>query len=456
MKTLHIHIGTPKTATTAIQNFCMENEKILEREGYCYPRFPYVYTKVSEGRNGHFLVGPTDGTKWGTTEQERYKEAMGRIRELFLAFDDVILSDEAIWRLMDDSREKLWPSLAKEAKAGGFSLHVIVYLRRQDEYFISTWNHNIKQKVGTYANIPFVGFHENVKKETRLEYYEKLERIAAVVGKEKITVRRFEKKKFAGGSIYADFLSAIGLKMNEAYVISPGIRNIGLYGNTHEMKRVLNGLPEMAEPVSEKFIRDRLIECSEMSGGEYPAEMFSKKETQDFLAHYRTGNQKVAEEYLHEPGGELFDYTVKDAPKWEKENPFVYDDIIRFVGVTAAYLYSDTHEMKRNLGVVPTIKRKKQMSAKEPPEFETLREPDVDLFSKIADGLQKEGKDGTYTADDMVRLAGAASIYLFQENRKLEREMHHLSNSWSDLRHPFRTAVRKIRRIAASGESKHH
>ena len=39
MKTLHVHIGTPKTATTAIQHFCKENAKILAEKGFCYPIF---------------------------------------------------------------------------------------------------------------------------------------------------------------------------------------------------------------------------------------------------------------------------------------------------------------------------------------------------------------------------------------------------------------------------------
>ena len=34
MKTLYVHIGTPKTATTSLQHFCDENEKILEEQGY--------------------------------------------------------------------------------------------------------------------------------------------------------------------------------------------------------------------------------------------------------------------------------------------------------------------------------------------------------------------------------------------------------------------------------------
>lgn len=35
-----LHIGTPKTGTTAIQRFLIENESLLQQNGYSYPRLP--------------------------------------------------------------------------------------------------------------------------------------------------------------------------------------------------------------------------------------------------------------------------------------------------------------------------------------------------------------------------------------------------------------------------------
>ena len=52
MKALHIHIGAPKTATTAIQFFCSENAEVLARKGFCYPIFPFSYPGIAPGHNG--------------------------------------------------------------------------------------------------------------------------------------------------------------------------------------------------------------------------------------------------------------------------------------------------------------------------------------------------------------------------------------------------------------------
>ena len=35
MRTLYVHIGTPKTATTSIQMFCVENQKVLNKQSAC-------------------------------------------------------------------------------------------------------------------------------------------------------------------------------------------------------------------------------------------------------------------------------------------------------------------------------------------------------------------------------------------------------------------------------------
>lgn len=148
---------------------------------------------------------------------------------------------------MDEGREHIWPALKEEAQKGGFSIHVIVYLRRQDEFLSSNWNQIIKKRVGNFYASPFEEYVEGINKKVRLEYYEKLERVAKVVGKEQITVRVFAPGKLEGGTIYADFLAAVGTSMKETYQISNAVRNIGLYGNTHEIKRILNGLPQMEE-----------------------------------------------------------------------------------------------------------------------------------------------------------------------------------------------------------------
>ena len=349
MKTLHVHIGTPKTATTAIQNFCKENKGLLAKKGYCYRLFPFVYPRVARTRNGHFLLGKIEdenGKRCKEQEEKNFRDGMKLVQELFLTYDNVILSDESIWRGMDSERKSLWSDLMQEAKKGGFTVHAIVYLRRQDKFFASLWNQQVKKLTETET---FEEFASSVNRKIRIDYYDKLTRMADVIGKENVTVRRFDGGKFEGGSIYSDFLLTIGLSLTDEYKISQGVRNTGLYGNTHEIKRVLNDLPQMKDPGIRNFIRESLQECSDLSSKEYPSEMFSKEETAALLKTYEEGNRKIAEEYLHEPGAELFDNTIKDVPKWQKDNPYMIDDLIRFVGIASMRLYEENQRLREEL-----------------------------------------------------------------------------------------------------------
>lgn len=143
MKVLYIHIGTPKTATTAIQEFCMDNQEALNQKGYCYPVFPFEYPDAPKARNGHFLVGVAhDFGLEGIEEKEQreFREGLDTVNSLFERYDNVILSDEIIWRSTFSKRKSLWEELKQESEAGGFRVKVIVYLRRQDTFCVSWWN----------------------------------------------------------------------------------------------------------------------------------------------------------------------------------------------------------------------------------------------------------------------------------------------------------------------------
>lgn len=381
MKTLHVHIGTPKTATTAIQQFCLDNETILKKYGYCFPIFPFTYVKVSDVRNGHFLVGDVKGEDGAVCKEEidlRFRTCMEKIQQLFEEFDHVILSDEAIWRGMDANRKNFWDDLGREAKARNFQIHVIVYLRRQDKFLMSLYRQTMKAR-GKSMHLEESTLEEYMQKINfgmRFDYDAKLEKVAQVIGKEQITVRRFERGYFEGGTIYSDFLSAIGLALTEEYEVPDGIVNLSLNGNTHEFKRVLNGLEQMEDKDANIFMMNRLREFSEVSAKQYPCELLSKEEAENFLKQYEEGNRRIAREYLQEPDGELFDSTVRDLPKWQKDNPYVADDLTRLIGVTGIRLYQELRSLRQ--------------------EVRDLKKEINDLKKNEIGGLKRDYKDFKY------------------------------------------------------------
>lgn len=347
MKTLYVHIGAPKTGTTAIRMFCWENREVLKKYGYCYPDLREVSPKGYFGRNGYFLI---DGLNDAEISGEKYRQGMDIVIKLFEEYDNVVLSDEHIFRSTYQKRKILWQQLKEDGEKHGFTVKIIVYLRRQDEFIKSFRNQRVK------LNVVSAGVKEGIKTwdefldtmpaSLQLDYYEKLEGMAAVLGKENIIVRRFERGRFWGDSIYADFMHILGLEVTDEYEIAQEERNPQLPGNTQEIIRILNDTAGVDEK-DLQFMRSILFTVGETSKAEYPCSMFSKEECEEFLAEYKESNRRVAEEYLGEPGADLFDNTVPDLPKWTADNPYMYRDIIRFAAIGMKKLREENEKQHR-------------------------------------------------------------------------------------------------------------
>ncbi len=349
MKTLYLHIGTPKTATTAIQFFCGDNETLLNAKGYAYPRFGNHYRYISEWRNAHFLIGE----KSGDSEQQDFEkrdqvvqECFEKIYKLFEEYDNIILSDEGLWNA---GNWHDWRIIQNELKKEVFTVKVIVYLRRQDEFLYSRWNQQIKTAFeSAYARYArsWDEMLANVPRQM-VDYYGTLKKISEFVGKENITVRKFDRKEFFGGSIYADFLNIVGLKFTDEFKIQEDIRNVSLTKNDTEIKRILNGLSENNGKYN-SFFRECLTTCSR----EYPDDnrynMFSKQEMRKFLSKFQEGNQKIAKEYFDskEP---LFSSEYKAKEKWTPKNPAMFEDVIRFAGSMVIELLKQNQKLKVRL-----------------------------------------------------------------------------------------------------------
>lgn len=342
MNTLYVHVGTTKTATTAIQNFLLDNQKVLNQKGYCYPMFPYRYENISEKRNGHFLINDQE------TDQNSgvFREGMDKILELFETYPNIILSDEGIWSASHRRRMSMWKALKAEGKEKGFDVRIIVYLRRQDAYLVSSWNQMVKSGIGHGAVKTWEQYVDDQRYLRKMDYYKQLKKTSDLWGRKRLVIRRFEPKRFLEGSIYADFLDTVGLKLTDEFKIEKFMRNIRMEGNTQEIKRVLNNMPGLIENYHSFFYR-ALISYAEQSGKDYPCDMLSKEEAEAFMEGYKEMNQKVAEEFFGE--SELFDLSRKDLPKWEKDNPHMADDMIRFVGACCIQLINENKKLRKEI-----------------------------------------------------------------------------------------------------------
>lgn len=349
MKTLFLHIGTPKTATSSIQAFCVKNRQVFESKGYCYPYTVHSYPGVSDNRNAHFMIGKltnSDGKRDYKEEERLFSIGMENLHECFQKYDNVVMSDENIWGMSNTTFKNLWSILKEDSAANNYTIKIVVYLRRQDTFLISRWNQLVKG--GTSAETWSEHLlHAPSKIKMRLDYAASLNRIADFFGKENITVRRFNRDSFFGGTIYADFIRCLGLEITDGFEELQENENLSLKGNIVEIMRVMNTTPVINKE-DHAYWQKMLAMCSKESDKYYKCSMFSKEEAEAFLERYREGNEKVAADFIGD-GKPLFDYDVDDLPKWEKQNEYMLDDVIRVFTVLAYDSHQEIEKLKKQV-----------------------------------------------------------------------------------------------------------
>ena len=318
MATLYLHIGTPKTGTSAIQEFLYSNREILEKQGFCYPDFGYRYPQVHMRRNAHFLVhhqacGPKKEAKTRKAEDERFYEGLDKIKELSSTFPNIVLSDENIWNGYI-TRENFWKVLSDALSKRGIGLKVIVYLRSQDLVIESYYSQRVKVKIQ-------MTFQEYLDSEDidyfQLDYYTQLKEIEQAIGKENTIVRVYEKQQYEGNgnTLISDFLNVMGLELDEKYISPDRVVNTSLYGKSLELKRILNGIDSFRTRRKHWLVSYLKIvqEEDEEKNGAPATKFFTYEKRMDFLAKYKEGNEAIAREFLNREDGVLFkDEIVKD------------------------------------------------------------------------------------------------------------------------------------------------
>lgn len=354
MNTIYLHIGTPKTGTTAIQNFCSENQEVLNRQGYYYPEFAYRYPSADRLRNGHFLFGcvhDEEGLRDDKREKEIFKEAFQKIYEAFDTYPNIILSDEGLWTCGFRDEKNVWEKIKEEIGEKQIAIKVIVYFRMQDTFLYSWWSQRVKEGLRAESQLTWERMADELPI-IQLDYYDMLEKIAEYVGRDNIIVRRFEAERFTGGTLYTDFIDALGLTYSKEYHIKSEIRNISLTRNNNEIKRILNRIPRLDAQGNAMF-RRLLVEQSECQEEDNIYSMFSEAERTAFLAKYHEGNLRIAKEYLGEE--ELFFPKAGEKKKWNPHDGYMMEDVILFFGSLALQMDREIKEQKRQINGIRNI-----------------------------------------------------------------------------------------------------
>jgi len=317
-----IHIGTPRTGTTSIQDFLGKNREVLKKQGIFIPTSSAGWCT---GNQVDLAAVACDPTKWAggacwfttmlpagytTTDQDKlWEECRHKIIANCTEDDQVIFSCEQLVFFDKHEIERVKTLLGSTFE----DITVIMYFRRQPEYLLSS--HYIYVCIGETKNV--FDFHN----QHPMDYREIVKRWS-LFGKDKIKIRLFDKQEFYDNDLLTDFAHAVGFEMAGLERVEK--TNEAMGSAETEFLRLINfHIPRRLDPNNynldhdylAKLLQSRNRKDNEASKKNFP---LTQGKAKQILEQCREGNDWIAREYLRRE--KLFSEDVSMYPE-EVDSP---------------------------------------------------------------------------------------------------------------------------------------
>ncbi len=288
---IDIHIGIEKTGTTAVQGYLAQSRPQLLKQGILFP--------ASLGRrfSGDLVAACQTREKLDDLRRVRRlhdRVAVDQYREQ-LAHDlaqeitreqpqRLLLSCEHFSSRLQSSEEL--GLLGEFLRRFSSDVRVLVYLRRQDDWFISAYSTAVTSGRTRPFRYPNPGDEREV-----LHYDRLLQRWEAEFGLEAMTVRRYPG---AGNDVVSDFCQALALPET----VAPVHTNTALNENLLDLLRALNDkLPVFGPDGAPNPDRGQLVRA--LAACDLQGTPFNGTgEEREFYRRFEAGNAEVARRYF--------------------------------------------------------------------------------------------------------------------------------------------------------------
>lgn len=302
MRTLYIHIGAHRTATTSVQKFLQTNFVKLQRLGYFHP--------YNAGRHVALMNRLFSGeAQVAEVAADITARADGKAHELH----SVVLSDEDICMRRDLS------VLARFREH--FDVKIVFALRRQDLWLESWYLQNVKwQWNPSLAHLTFEEFLKRREEFFWIHYDAYLQHVEELFGRDNVLVYAFDKAQMPDGPVAA-FCDAIGLADRATLAPAPHT-NTSMSPAMSEFMRVLP-LDEVP-PTQRKFFERACAQVDKTRTKEHGRQsnlLMDAATRLRILNLYTPGNSAVALRYFERETLFLDPLPAPDAPLAEMRLP---------------------------------------------------------------------------------------------------------------------------------------
>lgn len=237
---LILHIGSPKSGTSALQNFFLKNRKELGKKNIFYPLHGKDKNGISGGHSQLAIALMENRINDAKDLFESWYSEAKYLKQILL------LSSESFFNIS----KKMEP-LFKNKK-----VLVVAYHREISEYIISVHNQLIKRHYSTqnlnhYVDSILSNSHitNNLVNKSFSKIYEEWK---SIVGTENLIIRAYKKESFFDNKIEKDFINRIGLSFY-GFVLSNKKINISYTNDALELKRMINCILDETSNLNHKI-----------------------------------------------------------------------------------------------------------------------------------------------------------------------------------------------------------
>lgn len=316
------HIGHPKTASTFLQNTCAQNAGWLRGHGILYPDMlvPDVnHISLLYACANYISVFARDygiesleearefGTRLSAHLRRQIDEANGEIHTVLLSSENLtanISGPQGVQNLADFLSE-----IFDEVR-------ILVYLRRQDDALLSmygeymrrgfggmTFDSFVDEALGNTVMVPYI-FHRRI-----LEFWNES------FGRDRVTVRIFDRDELVGQDILTDFFDVVfsGNPPDMSQLRRSANDNTGLSAPALEFLRQMHPFISYHWNGKPNPLRQRLQGRIETLPVE-PRARLSREQSERIMARFSSANEWVRTTYFPDKPAPLFPPRRREDP----------------------------------------------------------------------------------------------------------------------------------------------
>lgn len=308
------HIGTPKTASTFLQNTCAGNSDWLRANGVIYPDL------MSRSSNHLTLFYAASeqihdfARDYGLKTREdvlRFREKIGKV-----IADQVAQAPKSAHTMLFSS-ENLTGNLRGAANIQNLGeilkphfdeIKIVIYLRRQDDAILSMYGEHLRMGYSGSSFPEFVNTCLGKPSPTPYLYYRRmLSDWINVFGRDALDVRIFDKDSLIGSDILFDFMTTVfGPDLPDLSQVQPAADdNTGLSAPALEfLHKMYPYIPRRENGVLNK----RRVKLSSRINAlpSSPRPRMSHKDSQMIMDHFRPANTWLHKTFFPDVDGPVF------------------------------------------------------------------------------------------------------------------------------------------------------